>query len=227
MFYFLDATHAPTLCRLCLASIERGRSPAPRAPFRAPAPSAVVPPAAEALSEQLGHSPSSRGRYYPFFEEYLAEVDAGLEELPQHAPFVLVARQLRSAAIRLWEGGEAFRGLLVLRRLWSRLRELDLLPPPQPPGTTGADAPWSEIDLPESPQSPGVTSSAPDTVDPSLLASAPTPAPPGAVAAAGGEGPRVTPRSVEAYGRVGRTAYPADREAPSVTAPPGPAGGAP
>jgi len=127
MFYFLDALQAPALCRICLAENERASwqvadvpiggsvghfesRPAPRASGRGPADAAAD------------------GRFYPFFEEYLEDVDAALDELPRTTPLRAVALRLRGVAIERWESGEFTDGLRVIRRLWRQLGGLHLIP---------------------------------------------------------------------------------------------------
>jgi hypothetical protein len=130
MFYFLDAIHSTALCRPCVMAAEQSLGLPVARPAGPSVPRIEVPLAYRGARASLPRRPSGRGPHYPFFEEYLADIDSALEDLPRNGRLVTIVRQLRTAAIQLWERGEAFRGLLIARRLWTRLRELDLLPPP-------------------------------------------------------------------------------------------------
>ncbi len=127
MFYFLDALHSPALCRVCLAENERASWQVADLPIGgrsgrfefAGSPSSSPRSRAEAAGD---------GRYYPFFEEYLADVDAALAELPRTSPLRSVSLRLRGVAVGLWESGEFTEGLRVIRRLWSQLGSMNLIP---------------------------------------------------------------------------------------------------
>jgi hypothetical protein len=149
MFYFLEAIRAPPLCRTCLVAAEiRAGLPAP---FHAPDSISRFPRGSEGSPTPARPGPGG-GRYFPFFEEYLGDVDAALRELPQNSPLFVVSQQLRAVAIRTWDRGEVTPALQIIRRLWSRLRELNLLSPfwsEDSPGDSGE--PYAEPLLPETP----------------------------------------------------------------------------
>jgi hypothetical protein len=128
MFYFLDAINSPTLCRVCLAASERASWQIADLPLGAFGATATLPPELAPPAPMKDRFLGLGSPYFPFFEEYLVDVNAALEQLPQSSAISALARRLRARAIQLWDGGDSTAALRIIRRLWARLGELELLP---------------------------------------------------------------------------------------------------
>ncbi len=129
MFYFLEAVHAPCLCRICLLQQEQELLASPT-PAEAPAPRGRYADLlrAEPKGAEVPEPRAIRGPVPIVAEDRIADSDGEIDPAERSARFAAGARRLRLAASRYVEEDRLAEAVQCIRELAVELAQVDSPP---------------------------------------------------------------------------------------------------